>query len=471
MARTTNEWKKAVESGEKHLKDVPPEERTLDICIAAIKKSNDFFAFLFVPEAVRRNQKVWDVAYAEYACGFAEVPEEFRTPEMCAAAMEAWPLNLRWVPDALKTPEACEAAFARDARAAFFVPDAMKTKKMQAAEKRLQKKWIKARTDAQAPQPTIVQFEGRQAFGGHVKVRSVSFLAPGTRFLRCGEVEEHTWQQAENLGPEDIVVTEWGGDGNPEWQFQTFRHAALTSKKWEDKLFNPDLYNWDKGVKYAWNCVCSMASAGLSGFGAVSWRRFGKPKGDEEEELMSCMSGCWTELPGAGFFPMQFGDLWHAFGRSDSAIAADVSEYSDESLLRDALRWANPGIPGFGRGKAEVLANLALDSIFDPESQIEAWFADELGEDAWQRLWKSGHNSAWIHEDASGGVAMEIAKSKAEGTDLEQIFADRLEWGAIVYAVHYGNYCPESGREMDAEVHDMWAEWAVGGVASRGDGD
>ncbi len=66
---------------------------------------------------------------------------------------------------------------------------------------------------------------------------------------------------------------------------------------------------------------------------------------------------------------------------------------------------------------------------------------------------------------------MEIKKSSAEGTDLKQLFAEKLEWGAIVSAVHYGDFDPQNDNEMNAELYDDWAEWTIGGVASRGNGD
>jgi hypothetical protein len=51
------------------------------------------------------------------------VPDKYKTPEMCASAVEKDWLNLRFVPEEIKTKELCETAMERSSHAHDFVPE------------------------------------------------------------------------------------------------------------------------------------------------------------------------------------------------------------------------------------------------------------------------------------------------------------------------------------------------------------
>ncbi len=488
MEKTIEEWQQEFESGKLYLKDVPIPERTKDVCLAAIKAGRgDVWGLHFLPPALHLDQDVWDAAYAN-GIGFGHVPEACRSKDMCAKAVENWPLNLRFVPDAMKTPEMCADAFARDARACFFVPNDMKTDAMCTAIRELQDEWKKATANAEAPDEAE---EEAVAGGGHVKVRQVAFLNPGTRFPRYGECSEDVQNLIDDLDPDDIIVSEWGEPGgNPEWQYQLIRHAVMPDDFDGDEDFNPADFEWNKGVDYAWNEVagvypneeikpvfwrhpvnCSEAGEAAAGEDA-----------DSEEEVeaaaMGQMSGLWARTDWTDMFPLKFGDLWYAYGMGSNGQEGIFDVYDDwnnegsTTLLRDAMLWANAGKEGFTHGKAEVLAHLALDDLMDDETDLEGWFADAMGADAWMKIWNGGRYSGWIYEDETGGTAMSISKN-TDDPDLKQLFEDVLPWGAIATVIHYGDYDPDSGREMNAYLYDDFASWGIAapkrGIHFKGD--
>ena len=453
-------WFKVVgKHGMYGLQKVPPEERTTAVCLAAMERQTSAWYFRCIPEETRKDPVLWASAFSKQVCGWGDVPEGVKTPELCSEALAEWPLALRFVPDGMKTPEMCAEAFARDARVAVFVPEEMRTEKMRKAVSDLQ-----AEADAVmkglSPAPDEGVAEGCAA-GGHVKVKSIAFLPPGSRYPRWGELPEEVQAQDEYAGEEDIIVTEWGEPcGCPDWQFQTFRHAELPDGEDGDEEFDPELYDWDKGVDYAWNKVKSYGSMfdWGKGFGQVCWKRIRALEWGGEEEQANAPCGLWAELKGFGMFPLRAGDLWNAYGRSEGGSNSIDDLYEEKvPLLRDALRWANPWM---GVGQAEVLAHLALDDLGDQETDLDEWFADELGADAWNR---QQLYSAWLAEERSG-LAMTISRKDAKGTDREQFFEEGLKWGMIVCASHYGDFEETTGEEMNADVYDDWSEFSIAGA-------
>ena len=59
-----------------------------------------------------------------------EIPEHFKTQEMCNKAFDIEPFSLPYVPDHFKTQELCERAVEEGLYMLMFVPDHFKTKRI-----------------------------------------------------------------------------------------------------------------------------------------------------------------------------------------------------------------------------------------------------------------------------------------------------------------------------------------------------
>ncbi|MBO4312540.1 MAG: hypothetical protein J5828_06035 [Desulfovibrionaceae bacterium] len=400
---------------------IPARKRSLKVCLAAAESGS--LSLCCVPEKARADKKFWEAACRSGALGLAQVPDEMKTPEMCAKALADWPMNLRFVPDSMKTKAMCADAFARDARTALVVPAAMRTGAM--------KKAISGMRERE--EPPVPQDDGH---GRYMKVTNVAFMPPGSRFPRYGELDEDIRDMAE-AKPKDILVTVWNEfEGKLDWQFQISQHA-------EGDDLSHDLA-WTGGVDYAWN---SIEGDGVR----VRWRSVAdidwyKDGGEEE----SRETGVEVNLDGA-WMPLKAGDLKAAGWEIPNGDAKDV--------LCNAMRFAGQGI---GQGVAEALASLAAEGEDDAESAFEGWFMDAIGRDKWLA---AERYPDWVAEDDCGGLAGVFRRADAEG-DGKQIFADKLKWGAIAIAVYYAD-CGEDGSSCNADQYDDWSYWkAVGACRS-----
>ena len=105
---------------------IPEQWRTKEVCLAAITsfgmpcaevpaelQSEEFFL-----EAVRINTNGKALKY---------IPEEFRTMDVCSEAIRKFPEALEYVPETLKTSEMCLAAVQRNCMLLKYIPEDLKT--------------------------------------------------------------------------------------------------------------------------------------------------------------------------------------------------------------------------------------------------------------------------------------------------------------------------------------------------------
>lgn len=102
------DWSRAIKTGS---------EKAIQLIPLDLFRTPDMQKMLLV--AVRRN---------ETALG--QVPEEFRTPELCLAAVQGNGLALRYVPKKFRTPELCLAAVQQNEWALQYVPEESRTSEM-----------------------------------------------------------------------------------------------------------------------------------------------------------------------------------------------------------------------------------------------------------------------------------------------------------------------------------------------------
>lgn len=134
--RTRDMCLSAVQRGGIVLGDVPESLKDREMCLAAVRDCPD--AMRFVPEgqmdealcleAVQGNADGKAKASLHEPLGL--VPESFRTPAVCTAAVKASGRALRYVPEWLKTPEICLEAVKQDGMALEFVPKKQRTKEL-----------------------------------------------------------------------------------------------------------------------------------------------------------------------------------------------------------------------------------------------------------------------------------------------------------------------------------------------------
>jgi len=113
---------KWVRASWRELKYVPDSWKTPELCIAAVIQNED--ALKYVPKELE-DSCFWA---AQFMLGL--VPKALRTPELCLAAVKIGSENLKYVPRALRTPELCLSAVKGHCRPAEkFVWNARQAKK------------------------------------------------------------------------------------------------------------------------------------------------------------------------------------------------------------------------------------------------------------------------------------------------------------------------------------------------------
>ena len=125
--KTYESYKIAIIQGEYKLCDVPNEFKTTELCEIAIEKNTD--AFLYVPEGLKTF--IWyETAINRCNYPLKDVPYEFKTIELCETAVCRNGGMLEYVPNKFKTKELCEIAVGRDKRTLQYIPDKLKTNEL-----------------------------------------------------------------------------------------------------------------------------------------------------------------------------------------------------------------------------------------------------------------------------------------------------------------------------------------------------
>jgi len=103
-------------------KNIPEKYKTYDICLLAIKSNS--INFEYVPENLKTSEICLEaVKKAGYNLGY--VPEKLKTKELCMIAVQDRGKNLEYVPENLKTQEICQIAVANNEGASEFFPKNM----------------------------------------------------------------------------------------------------------------------------------------------------------------------------------------------------------------------------------------------------------------------------------------------------------------------------------------------------------
>jgi TM2 domain-containing membrane protein YozV len=111
------------------LRDVPEHFKTPRVCLAAV--TNYGGALEYVPENLK-TPEICQAAVSNYGRALKDVPENLKTPEICQAAVsssDGWSLEyvLKYVPENFKTPEFYMAAVSKNGEALRYVPENLKT--------------------------------------------------------------------------------------------------------------------------------------------------------------------------------------------------------------------------------------------------------------------------------------------------------------------------------------------------------
>ena len=125
---TREEALAAVQQDAWNLQFVPPELRTLDICMTAVQQN--CWALQFMPEAVQMNNPAICLAAVQQNCWVLQfVPEAVQRqyPHIALAAVQGLGMALQFVPEKLRTLDICMTAVQQDAWALQFVPPELRT--------------------------------------------------------------------------------------------------------------------------------------------------------------------------------------------------------------------------------------------------------------------------------------------------------------------------------------------------------
>ena len=107
---------------------IPTELLTEELCNIAFSQNTEFF--VYIPTKYKTQTMCDKYVYNDYLNRFKHVPDNFKTPEMCLAAVIAYAELIKNVPDNLKTKEMCWAAVGANAELFIHVPGNLKTFEM-----------------------------------------------------------------------------------------------------------------------------------------------------------------------------------------------------------------------------------------------------------------------------------------------------------------------------------------------------
>ena len=106
---------------------IPDNFRSKEICLAAV--TQDRWALRFVPENLI-NEEICLASVKKNGCALEDVPETLRTEEICIAAVKQNGFALGDVPENLKTEEICLAAVKQHRFALEYVPENLRTEEI-----------------------------------------------------------------------------------------------------------------------------------------------------------------------------------------------------------------------------------------------------------------------------------------------------------------------------------------------------
>ena len=121
--KTVEEALAAIQDG-LDLKEIPDDFRTEEICLAAVQEEGNELEF--VPDKLKTEEICFE-AVKKRSMALEFVPDKLKTEEICLEAVQKNAFALQYIPDKLKTMKICLAAVQQNGRALFHVPDKLKT--------------------------------------------------------------------------------------------------------------------------------------------------------------------------------------------------------------------------------------------------------------------------------------------------------------------------------------------------------
>jgi hypothetical protein len=106
------------------LEDVPEKYKTAELCLLALKTNGH--ELLYVPEKLKTAELCLTAIMLD-GCALQYVPEKLRTVELCLAAVKKSGYSLEYVPENFKTAELCLTAVKENFWAIVHVPEKLKT--------------------------------------------------------------------------------------------------------------------------------------------------------------------------------------------------------------------------------------------------------------------------------------------------------------------------------------------------------
>ena len=122
-------WYTQISLGNKKLKDVPPNERTEDLCLTAIKK--DSLELKYVDPEISNYDVLCEIAFKKNGLALEHVPVFKKSNDfykLYKIALANNGLALEHVPFLQRTDELCEIAYNNNNDAYFFAPEHMQIK-------------------------------------------------------------------------------------------------------------------------------------------------------------------------------------------------------------------------------------------------------------------------------------------------------------------------------------------------------
>ena len=120
--KTQEEWLEEVQKNGMALLQVPIEFRTQELCAAALHANRLALPFQWVPEKYR-TAELCTVAVKKNGNMLKCVLAALQTTELCNAAVEQTGWALKYVPKGLSTAELCAAAVKQRSGALQYVPE------------------------------------------------------------------------------------------------------------------------------------------------------------------------------------------------------------------------------------------------------------------------------------------------------------------------------------------------------------